>query len=286
MERKKVLVTGACGYIGYHVVRELLRQGYQVIAADVVNRDLPKEVTYTDYPIFSGEPDVFRKLGSPDALIHLAWRQGFIHDSPVHMGDLSAHVTFLNHMVDSGIWSVSVMGSMHEVGYWEGPVKADTPCNPQSQYGIAKNALRQSMLLYCQGKPTNFHWLRAYYIFGDDRRGSSIFARLWQAVDRGEERFPFTSGKNLYDFIHIDDLAEQIVAATMQSTKNGVINVCSGSPVPLKEQVERYIQRNNLPIRLDYGSYPDRPYDSPGVWGDNTDIQEILGTNETRETAK
>ena len=178
MKQKKVLVTGACGYIGQHVVKELLKQGCQVIASDIKNIDLPAEVTFNDYPIFDGSPDIYEKLGSPDVLIHLAWRQGFVHNAPAHMEDLSAHTVFLNHMMDAGIWSVSVMGSMHEVGYWEGAVKADTPCSPMSQYGVAKNALRQSMMLYSQNKQTSFHWLRAFYIYGDDKRGSSIFAKL------------------------------------------------------------------------------------------------------------
>ena len=276
MKQCKVLVTGACGYIGRHVVAELLRQGHHVIASDFANLDLPEGVEFTDYPIFDGSPDIYDRLGKPDVLIHLAWKHGFIHNSSAHMEDLSKHVVFLNHMIDAGIWSISVMGSMHEVGYWEGAIHTDTPCNPLSQYGIAKNALRQSMLLYSQGKQTNFHWLRAFYIFGDDRHGSSIFAKLLQAAAEGKQTFPFTSGKNYYDFIHVDDLAKQIVAASLQDQKNGVINVCTGNPKTLAEQVEWYIKENQLPITLEYGKFPDRPYDSPGVWGDSSDIRQIL----------
>lgn len=280
MEQKKVLVTGAGGYIGRHVIAELLRRGHHVIASDFSSQGIPEEAEFTDYPIFDGSADIFEKLGKPDVLIHLAWRQGFVHNASAHMEDLSAHTVFLNHMIDAGIWSVSVMGSMHEVGYWEGPIQADTPCAPQSQYGIAKNALRQSMLLYTQGKNTNFHWLRAYYIFGDDKRGSSVFAKLQQAAEEGKETFPFTSGKNMYDFISVDELARQIVAASLQDKTNGVINVCTGSPRTLAEQVEWYIRENHLPIRLDYGKFPDRPYDSPGVWGDNTAIRAILAAEQ------
>lgn len=276
MIQKKVLVTGACGYIGHHVVKELLKRGHCVIASDISNRDIPEAAEFTDYPLFDGSLDIFDKLGRPDALIHLAWRQGFVHNAVAHMEDLSSHTTFLNHMVDAGIWSISVMGSMHEIGYWEGPICADTPCNPQSQYGIAKNALRQSMMLYTANCKTNFHWLRAYYIFGDDKRGASIFSKLQKAVSEGKKTFPFTSGKNLYDFISVEELAKQIVSATLQDQKNGIINVCSGKPKSLAEQVEWYIKENNLPIRLEYGKFPDRPYDSPGVWGDNSDIQNIL----------
>lgn len=276
MKQRKVLVTGACGYIGRHVVNELVRRGCHVIASDLRNSGLPEGVEYTDQPIFDGSADIYEKLGSPDALIHLVWRDGFVHNSAAHMQELSNHVTFLNRMVDAGIWSVSVMGTMHEVGYWEGAIRADTPCNPQSQYGIAKNALRQSMLLYTQGKQTNFHWLRAFYVYGDDRYGSSIFSKIQRAVAENQPTFPFTSGKNMYDFLPVDELAKQIVAATMQDQKNGVINVCSGKPKTLAEQVEWYISSNNLPITLEYGKFPDRPYDSPGVWGDSADIEAIM----------
>lgn len=276
MKQYKVLVTGACGYIGRHVVAELLRQGHRVIASDFSNLGLPEGVEFTDYPIFDGSPDIYDKLGRPDALIHLAWKHGFIHNSSAHMEELSKHIIFLNHMADAEIWSISVMGSMHEVGYWEGAISADTPCNPLSQYGIAKNALRQSMMRYTEGKNVNFHWLRAFYIFGDDENGSSIFAKLQQAVKDGKTTFPFTSGKNCYDFIHIDELAKQIVAASLQEQVNGIINVCSGKPKMLAEQVEGYIKDNRLPITLEYGKFPDRPYDSPAIWGDNTNITQIL----------
>ena len=67
------------------------------------------------------------------------------------------------------------------------------------------------------------YWLRAYYILGDDRRNSSIFTKLLQAVEDGKEEFPFTSGENKYDFIDIKDLAMEIVAASTQDEITGII---------------------------------------------------------------
>ena len=93
------------------------------------------------------------------------------------MKDLSSHVTFLNTLIDGGLKDLSVMGTMHEVGYWEGAINESTPCKPQSQYGIAKNALRQSMMLTLADSPCKLHWLRAYYITGDEVHGSSILPR-------------------------------------------------------------------------------------------------------------
>ena len=141
---KTILVTGAAGYIGRHVVKNALDRGYRVIAADFNFKGVDERAEFCDEPLFSGDPDLYRKLGSPDICIHLAWRDGFRHNSAAHMKDLSSHVTFLNTLVEGGLQGLSVMGTMHEVGYWEGAINESTPCKPQSQYGIAKNALRQS----------------------------------------------------------------------------------------------------------------------------------------------
>ena len=61
-----------------------------------------------------------------------------------------------------------------------------------------------------------------------------------------------------------------------QNQIDGIINVCTGKPMSLAERVEAYIQENNLGLTLQYGAFPDRPYDSPGVWGDATKIAQIL----------
>ena len=213
---KTILVTGAAGYIGRHVVKNALDRGYRVIAADFNFKGVDERAEFCDVPLFGGDADLYRKLGSPDVCIHLAWRDGFRHNSAAHMKDLSSHVTFLNTLIDGGLKDLSVMGTMHEVGYWEGAINESTPCKPQSQYGIAKNALRQSMMLTLADSPCKLHWLRAYYITGDEVHGSSIFAKITQAEQDGKKTFPFTSGSNLYDFIDVDELANMIVAASVQ----------------------------------------------------------------------
>lgn len=272
----KILITGANGYIGKHVVKAFLNKGHEVYVSDFTYKGMDERAHIVREPLFSGKRDIYTCLNEPDVLVHLAWRDGFIHNSDSHMKDLSSHVTFLENMIDGGLPFLSVMGSMHEIGYWEGAIDDKTPCNPLSMYGIAKNALRQTMTLYCKDKPVNLHWLRAYYIYGDDSRGSSVFSKLYQAAEDGKTEFPFTTGKNKYDFIHIDELARQIVAASTQSKINGTINVCTGKPVSLADKVEAYIKENHMDIRLNYGAFPDREYDSPAVWGDVQNISMIM----------
>jgi len=273
----KILVTGANGYIGARVVKKLCDYGVDVIATDFNDSNIDKRAKYIQADIFSNNENWFEYFGFPDVCLHLAWRDGFVHNSPRHMEDLSNHYKFMCNLIDNGLTQIACMGTMHEVGYHEGAIDENTPCNPLSMYGISKNALRKAIELYANSKNVKFQWLRAYYIFGDDLYGNSIFCKIRQAVRDGKELFPFTTGKNQYDFIHVDELAKQISLCVMQNEVLGIINVCSGKPISLAEQIEWYISYNNLPIKLDYGKYPDRPYDSPCIYGDNKKIRKIQG---------
>ena len=260
------------------MVRALLARGLDVSVVDLRLDEVDPRARRVDVDLFNAGEDIYDQLGRPDAVIHLAWRDGFVHNSPAHIDDLPKHYHLIENLLKGGLKQIAVMGSMHEVVYWEGAIDENSPCNPASLYGISKNALRQITTLLTTKHGATMQWLRGYYIVGDDAHGSSIFSKLLAAAQEGKKTFPFTTGKNLYDFISIQGLAYQIAAAVSQDEVNGIINICSGEPMSLADRVEAYIRENNLDITLEYGAFPDRPYDSPGVWGDATKIRQILAT--------
>ena len=273
----KVLVTGANGYIGRHVVKALLDRGADVVACDIHTNDVDERAERKELNLFElPTGNIFQQLGSPDVCLHMAWRNGFVHNADTQMGDLSAHYTFLTRLISDGLQQLAVMGTMHEIGYWEGAIDENTPCNPLSMYGIAKDALRRSMMLYCKNNNCILQWLRCYYILGDDKRNNSIFCKLLKAAEEGKKTFPFTSGKNKYDFIEVDKLAKMLSSAVLQKEVNGIINCCTGKPMSLGNRVEQFIKDNKLDITLDYGAFPDRPYDSPCEYGNPEKINLIL----------
>lgn len=271
----KILVTGANGYLGQGIVKQLLDNGHDVIATDVKTQYVDKRAVCKDGDLFEIE-NPYTYYDEPDVLLHLAWRDGFVHYSTKHMEDLPKHYLFLKNMIEAGIKQVSVMGSMHEVGFFEGCIKENTPCHPLSLYGVSKNALRDSVQILTANTDTVWQWLRGYYIVGNTKFGSSIFSKIRRSVEEGKKEFPFTMGQNQFDFIDYEDFCQQVAAAVQQSKINGIINICSGKPEKLADRVERFIKENDYNIKLLYGAFPDRPYDSKAVWGDASKIHQIL----------
>ncbi len=274
-EQMKILVTGANGYLGQGIVKHLLDHGNEVVASDFAVDHIDERADRRACDLFSvGNPYNF--FGQPDVLLHLAWRDGFVHYSDAHIEDLPKHYHFIESFAKSPVKTIAVMGSMHEIGFYEGSIDENTPCRPESFYGIAKNALKDVVKLYCKQNNKTFQWLRGYYIVGNSKFGSSIFSKITAAAEEGKKEFPFTMGLNQFDFIDYDDFCEQVARVVSQDKVNGIINICSGRPEKLADRVERFIKENDYDIKLKYGAFPDRPYDSKAVWGNNMKIEAIM----------
>jgi nucleoside-diphosphate-sugar epimerase len=275
--KKSITITGAGGYIGSHVVSALLDKGISVTAVDINTDRIDSRANKIALDIFAADETLYEQLNKPEICLHLAWQDGFYHNAGSHINNLPKHFLFIQKLLNGGVKQIAVMGSMHEIGYWEGKVDENTPANPSTMYGIAKNSLRQITEVLTKDKDVVFQWLRAFYIIGDDARNNSIFSKILKFEQEGKEVFPFTTGENKFDFISIEDLSNQIAAVIVQTKITGIINCCSGNPVSLKERVEQFIEEKQLKIKLDYGKFPDRPYESPAIWGDSTKIEKIIG---------
>lgn len=264
----KVIVTGAWGYLGRHVVRALANRGVEIIA--VTRGDYGDELPGIELlkrDLWSVTEAEWSSIAPGSILIHLAWRDGFRHDSDAHMSELSRHYNLVRTLADVGMTRYVSIGSMHEVGPVEGLISEDIECRPVSQYGIAKNALRLSTTELCNRLGISMAWLRCFYILGDDARNHSVFTKILERSAAGDEAFPLTSGAARFDFIQVEELG-RLVAEVALSGYEGVLNLGSGQVRTLREQIERFVAENSLAIRMDFGAFPERNGISVGAWPD------------------
>ncbi|MBZ1508265.1 NAD(P)-dependent oxidoreductase [Leuconostoc mesenteroides] len=275
----KILVTGANGFLGRGIVSEIIKTGNQVVAAGFKTDNVTNEAIHIDGNIFEVE-NPYEYYGRPDVVLHLAYKDGFILNSDAHVNNFSQHANFIKKIAESGIKRIAVMGTMHEIGFFEGSIDENTPTNPMNFYGIVKDALRNYTSLIAKNNNIEMQWLRAFYIVDGTAYGNSIFSKLYAAAENGQKTFPFTTGKTQYDFLNYEDFAKYVAAAVTQENIQGIINISSGEPMRLSERVEKFIQENKLNIKLEYGAFPDRPFDSKAIWGNNEKLQEILKNQE------
>lgn len=280
----RLAITGAGGYIGKHVAQKAYTLGHSVLK--ISRTESSKDIVHKLDVLEASQEDIVHRFSEIDACIHLAWQSGFNHQSSYHLESVLKHYYFIEKLILSGVKNITVAGTMHEIGYFIGEVNEYTTCNPINPYGIAKNFLRQSLLHLCRQNQVSLKWLRLFYITGDDENNNSIFNKLLSAERNKEKTFPLNSGEMLFDFIHVEDLAEQIIQTALQTTYTGVINCCSGTPVSLKTKVEQFILEKGLSIKPEYNKFPRREYDSYAIWGDASIIKTIMSSIPNRDIGK
>ena len=276
----RVVVTGAAGYLGPHVVTALLDRGHDVVAAVRPGRATGSTLAPRSSRPTSSPPTSTRRSGAHSPRRRPPRVEGRI---PAQLG--GAHVPAVRALRPAHR-PRRARRRAHRRTRHDARGRLLGGCDRSVDADRAALAVRHrqggAATLAPAGHPdtTSLAWARAYYIYGDDRRSESIFRKLLDAADEGRTEFPFTTGKNRYDFIRVEELGRQLAALTDAEDVTGTLSCCSGVPVSLAQQVEQYIAENDLGLTLQYGAFPDRPYDSPGVWGDATVIREVMSRDQ------
>lgn len=281
---KKILVTGATGFIGNYVVTELLDRGHHVVASSANKKKAEafawfNSVQYRELDLrnVSVTENYHNFFGHPELAIHLAWEGLPNYKSAFHFEDnLIRHYNFLKNLIVSGCPDITVTGTCFEYGMREGKLSEDMPSDPQNPYGLAKDTLRKFLAELRKTHPFIFKWVRLFYLFGKGQNSKSLFSQLDQALANGDKIFNMSGGEQLRDYLPVSEAAKYICDIAIQSASEGIINCCSGNPISVGELVRSYLANNKKSIELNFGFYPYPDYEPMAFWGDNKKLQSIL----------
>lgn len=251
-----IAVSGANGFIGRHVVAEL------------EGRSLPVSVLARGMHALPGRPD---------ALIHLAWGGLPNYKSLHHFEqELPAQYTLLKGLVESGLKTLVVAGTCFEYGMQSGPLSEVMAAQPANPYGLAKDTLRRQLEQLQRQTPFALNWARLFYLHGDGQAANSLWPQLQSAVARGEASFPMSGGEQLRDYLPVTEVAKHLVDLALAQRDNGIVNVCSGRPISVRQLVEGWVADNGWAIQLDLGRYPYPDHEPMAFWGDDRKLRHCL----------
>jgi len=269
----RVMVTGATGFVGRHVVNELLAHGHSVvaIARDIKRaREMPwfDRVEFIQCDLHADFKPLLQPECLPDAIVHLAWGglpnyRDFFHISK----NLPADLAFLEAAVKSGVPHLLVAGTCLEYGMQYGPLTEEMETNPTTPYGFAKDALRKALQLLQKERSFTFQWMRLFYMYGEGQNRNSLLAQLDRAIDEGQAIFNMSAGDQLRDYLSIQEVAENFVLALESPKLEGVINCCSGKPISVFDLVKQRCHTKSSDINLNRGCYPYPDYEPMAFWG-------------------
>jgi len=276
----KIAVTGVTGFMGTHVLKELVSRKSEVIAVTrFLPGDLPNipKVQYVQLDIMCPPSNPFDYLGKPDVLIHLAWGGLPNYQSLHHFEEeLPGHYRFLKKLVEFGLSNLLVVGTCFEYGMQSGPLSEEMESNPSNPYGLAKDMLRRQLVFLKGIHPFNVTWARLFYLYGDGQAENSLFPQLRRAVERGEKNFNMSGGEQLRDYLPATETARYIVALGSGGRDNGVVNICSGRPISIRKLVENWIRENNWTIKLNFGHYSYPDFEPMAFWGDRKKLDHCM----------
>lgn len=281
---KKVLVTGATGFIGEYLINELLKNGYPVIASSsnkstAIKKSWFNQVNYKPLDFLNIQADInyFDYFGKPDILIHLTWEGLPNYMKAFHLEqNLPRHKIFLKSLIENGLTDITVTGTCFEYGMQEGCLTETLDCNPQNAYGKAKLSLYKDLEKFIKDKPISLKWVRLFYMFGDGQSPKSLISQLDKALDQNEKIFNMSGGQQVRDFLPIEIVAKNLLQIALQNKVEGVINCCSGVPVTIEKFVQYYLNTKQKNITLNLGYYNYSSYEPMAFWGDTNKLNKII----------
>jgi dTDP-6-deoxy-L-talose 4-dehydrogenase (NAD+) len=278
---KTILVTGASGFIGRHVLAELARHPVQIVA---VTREASKlaawsnTVRIVEHDIDLIDSGFFYQIGRPDILIHLAWGGLPNYKSSHHFEiELPRQYRFLKAMIEAGLDSLLVIGTCLEYGMRSGPLSEDMDTRPTNPYGYAKDALQKQLMFLKANFPFKLTRARLFYMYGEGQPQTALYPQLKEAVSRNDRVFNMSGGEQLRDYLPVFEVARLIVELAKRRLDTGVVNLCSGKPISVRNLVEGWLKENSWEIELNLGYYPYPDYEPMAFWGDRRRLDAILG---------
>lgn len=273
-ERMTVTLTGATGFVGRQILRNLHERGcsVRVLVRDPSRlHDIPAggavEVVQT--------PDLFAEtsgrleelLEGSETLVHAAWyaEPGKYLTSPLNLACLTGTLNLASALAAVGGKRFVGVGTCAEYDYSAGLMTTDTPLAPNTLYATCKASAFQVLRCFLGTKETGFAWCRLFYLYGEGEDERRLVPYIRRQLGAGQEVL-LSRGDQVRDFLEVKDAARMIADVAL-GQQQGAVNICSGEAVTVRQLAERIADEYGRRDLLRFGARPENAFDPPRVVG-------------------
>jgi len=281
--RTRILVTGAGGFVGAAVVKAAVAAGHEVVA--LVRNDTSRLTSIADrismQRVDLADTTAVAALlhsAKPAIVIHSAWEGvgGALRSGDIQLDNIRTTVALADAAIAAGARKFVGIGSQAEYGRYDRKiVETDLP-QPTLLYGAAKLAACHLAAQRCREAGMAFAWLRLFSVYGAGDNSNWLIPSAAVALVRGKPPL-CTAGTQKWDYLHIDDVADGVLAAATSDRATGVFNLSSGNPVAVRQIVETLRDFAAPDLKLNFGAIPFGPDQIMHLDGDNGRLRAATG---------
>lgn len=284
-----VLITGAAGFAGSHLLDSLVGDGQDVVAWHRPGGRVPRTLSAVSWQAIDllDRAAVQRELGRlrPWLVYHCAGAAHVGHSWEITEPAYAVNVKGTHHVIeglrDAGVEArVLIPSSAMVYAPSDRPLRETDPLVPSSPYGLSK--LAQELIARDPERPQQTSIARSFNHFGprqDHSFSASAFARRIAEIEatRSEGELKVGNLDARRDLTDVRDTVRAYRCILEQGTPGHAYNVCSGRAIAIRAVLDMLLAQSRVPIRVTVDPARYRPNDLPLIVGDPSRIQRELG---------
>jgi len=268
---KRVLLTGATGFIGRHCLTSFLSHGYDIHAVSSrIVQNSNANITWHQANLLNSREigDLVTRV-KPTHLLHLGWYlvPGNYSAARENLLWIQASLELLRKFHEVSGVRVVMAGSCMEYDWKYGYCSEDTtPRVPNTFYGTCKDVLQSLLCAYSGETGLSSAWGRIFFLYGPHEHPARLVSSVIRSLLRNEPAL-CSHGKQIRDYLYVQDIADALVAL-LESNVQGPVNIGSGQPIALRDIIYRIGRKLNRDEMIRLGAIAANPNDSSLVVAD------------------